>query len=154
MRLPDPRRWRSPVARSPSRPQVLILIAAGLLAILGAAGIATLVARSPSDAPTAPATAATPRSHLPGVGLADLPAQARQTLNLVDRGGPYPYPQDNTVFGNQEGRLPAQPVGYYREYTVVTPGSADRGTRRLVVGADGDVYYTGDHYASFRQVLR
>jgi ribonuclease T1 len=133
---------------------VLILLAAGLLAILGAAGLAALVSSSPSAGPTPRTSTATPRSHLPGVGLADLPAQARQTLNLVDRGGPYPYPQDNTVFANQEGLLPSQPVGYYREYTVVTPGSADRGTRRLIVGADGDIYYTGDHYASFRQVLR
>lgn len=145
MRLPS---------RAPTRAQLLILVSAGLLAILGAAGVAVLVSGSPSAGPTPAASAATPRSHLPGVGLADLPAQARQTLNLVDRGGPYPYPQDNTVFANQEGRLPAQPVGYYREYTVVTPGSADRGARRLVVGSDGDIYYTGDHYASFRQVLR
>ncbi|MFH9979667.1 ribonuclease domain-containing protein [Streptomyces sp. NPDC017179] len=83
-----------------------------------------------------------------------LPAEARQTLDLIDRGGPYPYRQDNTVFGNFEGRLPKEPRGYYHEYTVRTPGSRDRGARRVVVGQGGEFYYTDDHYNTFRAVLR
>ncbi|MFI1288774.1 ribonuclease domain-containing protein [Streptomyces sp. NPDC020792] len=83
-----------------------------------------------------------------------LPAEARQTLALVDKGGPYPYRQDNTVFGNFEGRLPKEPRGYYHEYTVRTPGSRDRGARRIVAGRGGEFYYTDDHYNTFRAVLR
>ncbi|MFJ3719337.1 ribonuclease domain-containing protein [Streptomyces sp. NPDC090057] len=83
-----------------------------------------------------------------------LPAEARRTLALIDRGGPYPYARDGVVFGNFEGHLPRQPRGYYHEYTVPTPGSADRGARRLVTGRDGETYYTDDHYNSFRAVLR
>lgn len=88
------------------------------------------------------------------MAVADLPEPARATLDLVDAGGPFPYPQDGSIFGNREGRLPERPRGYYREYTVPTPGEPDRGARRLVVGQDGDIYYTDDHYRSFRQVLR
>ncbi|MFF9818559.1 ribonuclease domain-containing protein [Streptomyces sp. NPDC014006] len=85
---------------------------------------------------------------------ADLPAEARRTLALVDRGGPFPYTRDGAVFGNVEGRLPRHPRGYYHEYTVPTPGSRDRGARRLVTGQGGETYYTDDHYDSFRAVLR
>ena len=82
-----------------------------------------------------------------------LPVEARQTYRLVLEGGPYPYPQDDQVFGNREGLLPAAQPGRYREYTVPTPGSDDRGARRLVVADDGSAYYTDDHYASFREVI-
>ena len=93
----------------------------------------------------------------PTVGLATieeswLPSQARDTLALIRAGGPHPYRRDDGVFGNREGLLPRQPSGYYREYTVVTPGSDDRGPRRIISGADGDRYWTADHYASFRQI--
>lgn len=107
---------------------------------------------SPDLAPTA--THSTPASGLPTVTARELPAEATTTLALIDKGGPFPYEKDGDVFGNFEGLLPRQPRGYYREYTVPTPGSRDRGARRLVTGKDGDVYYTADHYASFRQVLR
>ncbi|MFE0513021.1 ribonuclease domain-containing protein [Streptomyces sp. NPDC058964] len=83
-----------------------------------------------------------------------LPPDARRTLALVDKGGPFPYAQDGAVFGNFEGRLPAHRRGYYHEYTVPTPGSRDRGARRLVTGQGGEIYYTDDHYESFRAVLR
>ncbi len=83
-----------------------------------------------------------------------LPAEARRTLALIDKGGPYPYARDGVVFGNFEGHLPKRPRGYYHEYTVPTPGSPDRGARRLVTGRDGEIYYTDDHYNSFRAVLR
>jgi ribonuclease T1 len=81
-----------------------------------------------------------------------LPAEARVTLRLIDVGGPFPYEKDGTVFGNREHRLPAEPSGYYREYTVPTPGSADRGARRIIGGKNGERYYTPDHYRTFERV--
>lgn len=83
-----------------------------------------------------------------------LPVEARQTLRLIAAGGPFPYDRDGMTFQNRERRLPTQPPGYYREYTVLTPGSSDRGARRIVSGGNPPVefYYTDDHYRSFRQV--
>jgi ribonuclease T1 len=81
--------------------------------------------------------------------LSGLPGEAAQVWRLIQRGGPFRYSQDGATFGNREGRLPARPNGYYREYTVPTPGEGDRGARRLITGRDGELYYTGDHYASF-----
>ncbi|MDR6598702.1 ribonuclease domain-containing protein [Saccharothrix longispora] len=89
-------------------------------------------------------------SGLPVEELSDLPAQARTTWELVEKGGPFPYPRNDGVeFRNREERLPRKSRDYYREYTVPTPGSDDRGARRLVTGSADEVYYTGDHYASF-----
>ena len=139
----------------PSRGQVLLLLAVAVLTIVAAVATVRFVSVRSQLAPaTAPAASSTPDSGLPRVAVANLPSQAHETLRLVDAGGPFPYRQDGTVFANEEHHLPARPTGYYREYTVVTPGSPDRGVRRLVVGAQGDVYYTDDHYASFRQVAR
>lgn len=76
-------------------------------------------------------------------------AQIEATLELIERGGPFPHRQDGSVFENREGRLPSQPRGYYREYTVPTPGESDRGARRIVVGQNGDKWYTRDHYRTF-----
>ncbi|HQR48394.1 MAG TPA: ribonuclease domain-containing protein [Steroidobacteraceae bacterium] len=83
-----------------------------------------------------------------------LPPEAVDTLEAIRRGGPFPYARDGVVFQNRERLLPAQPAGYYREYTVPTPGSADRGARRIVTGGDPPeaYYYTDDHYRSFRRV--
>jgi len=81
-----------------------------------------------------------------------LPAEARETIALIRRGGPFPYERDGLVFGNFEKRLPAQPRGYYREYTVRTPGVKSRGARRIVAGRGGELYYTDDHYGSFRRI--
>jgi len=104
------------------------------------------------------------RSHahdLATVAWADLPVQAQQTLALIRAGGPFPYPRkDGSVFSNREGALPRQARGYYREYTVPTPGSRDRGARRIIAGSgpgrdvrtSGEYYYTDDHYASFRRI--
>ncbi|GAU67158.1 guanyl-specific ribonuclease [Streptomyces sp. NBRC 110611] len=79
-----------------------------------------------------------------------LPSQAHDTLDLIAKGGPYPYPKDGTVFDNREGILPAHDTGYYHEYTVITPGSPDRGARRIVTGEqEKEDYYTADHYKSF-----
>jgi ribonuclease T1 len=83
-----------------------------------------------------------------------LPAEARHTLALIDKGGPFPYARDGVVFGNLERLLPRHPRGYYHEYTVKTPGSRDRGPRRIVTGQGGEFFYTEDHYNSFRAVLR
>ena len=86
------------------------------------------------------------------VALSSLPAQASDTVRLIEAGGPFPYPQDGVVFNNAERRLPDEPRGYYREYTVPTPGSADRGARRIITGKNGEFYYTPDHYETFRRV--
>jgi ribonuclease T1 len=93
------------------------------------------------------------------VALAGLPAEARQTEVLIRQGGPFPYAKDGSVFGNRERQLPPQARGYYREYTVKTPGSRDRGARRIVCGgraaaAPDACYYTADHYASFRRIVK
>jgi ribonuclease T1 len=82
-----------------------------------------------------------------------LPAEARQTLALIKAGGPFPYRQDGSVFGNREGLLPKRERGYYREYTVKTPGAKDRGARRIVAGRGAEYYYTDDHYRSFRRII-
>jgi ribonuclease T1 len=99
--------------------------------------------------PTAQRETAAPRYNLDQVPEAER-EQLRQTLRLIDAGGPFPYPRkDGTVFGNRENRLPRQPRGFYREYTVLTPGASNRGARRVVQGKGGETYYTNDHYASF-----
>lgn len=85
--------------------------------------------------------------------MAELPAQGVQTLELIDEGGPFPYDRDGVTFQNREGILPSRPSGFYREYTVITPGSKDRGARRIVAGDDGSRFYTDDHYDSFREVV-
>jgi ribonuclease T1 len=86
------------------------------------------------------------------VTLTELPAEARATVALIRKGGPYPYARDGTVFANREARLPPQKRGYYREYTVKTPGERTRGARRVISGAAGDLWYTDDHYNSFRRI--
>jgi len=93
------------------------------------------------------------------VQVTALPAEAQQTVRLIRSGGPFPYPKDGIVFGNNERLLPGKARGYYHEYTVPTPGSHDRGARRVVCGGaqpkSPDVcYYTADHYASFRRIAQ
>jgi len=87
------------------------------------------------------------------VRLVDLPPEARATLALVQKGGPFPYARDGVVFNNREGQLPKRKRGYYHEYTVPTPGARDRGARRIVAGQGGELYYTDDHYRSFRRIV-
>lgn len=90
------------------------------------------------------------------VALRELPREARETLTLIRRGGPFPYPKDGTVFSNRERLLPKQPRGHYTEYTVPTPGARDRGARRIVAGGDprstDEYWYTADHYKSFQRI--
>jgi len=91
------------------------------------------------------------------VQVTQLPRQGRETYELIRRGGPFPYDKDGAVFGNRERQLPAERRGYYREYTVTTPGSRDRGARRIVCGGPARApyacYYTADHYANFRKIV-
>ena len=86
------------------------------------------------------------------IRLDQLPPEARQTLLLIKRGGPFPYPRDGIAFGNRERLLPQQARNYYREYTVPTPGVKHRGARRIVTGVPGEYWYTADHYRSFKRI--
>ena len=123
------------MARNPLLRLLLVLLL-GLLAWAGAQGFWS---------------EAKPR-EVPIAHLAGLPQEARQTLRLIKRGGPFPYARDGVVFQNRENRLPAKPRGYYREYTVPTPGARDRGARRIVAGQAEDYYYTQDHYRTFWKI--
>ena len=116
---------------------ILVAVLLGLLFLVPPA-----LARS--EAPT--------RAALAEIAVAELPGEARQTISLIRKGGPFPYQRDGVVFGNFEERLPAKARGYYREYTVKTPGAKDRGARRIVAGRGGELYYTDDHYKSFRRI--
>lgn len=132
----------------------------GLVAVL----LAVLVVWWAGDDPGAPTspevTSSTgptsgerdPESGLTWVALPDLPPEVADTVALVDAGGPYPYDRDGVTFQNREGILPRREPGYYREFTVPTPGSDDRGARRIVAGDGGELYYTDDHYESFRRI--
>lgn len=106
--------------------------------------------------PTATPTATRIRSQsgLPFILYKDLPPEAKETIRLIDNNGPFPFRQDDTTFQNREGILPAKPRGWYREFTVVTPGLNHRGARRIVEGEDGLLFYTDDHYDSFREIIR
>lgn len=88
------------------------------------------------------------------VAVAQLPDQARTTLGLIKTGGPFPYHQDGVVFQNRERLLPRESSGYYHEYTVKTPGSRDRGARRIIKARGGTLYYTSDHYGSFKRIVQ
>jgi ribonuclease T1 len=88
------------------------------------------------------------------IAVEKLPPEARQALTLIEKNGPFSYERDGAVFGNREGLLPKRERGYYREYTVKTPHAQDRGARRIVAGRAGELYYTDDHYRSFRRIIR
>jgi ribonuclease T1 len=151
---------------------VVALLLTGLLAIAlfasGGAGLFDSLTGSPTPAAStggapasaapvpgpakSPASAAVPAnpSGLPAIKESALPAEARRTLTLIRQGGPYPYSQDDQAFGNFERILPRKASGYYRQYTVPTPGAPDRGARRIIAGGGGEKYYTQDHYDSFK----
>jgi ribonuclease T1 len=140
------------------RTPVLVLVA---FAVGLAVGLALGVGSSghpdpgPTTAPQAMPRATSPApAGLPVVALADLPSEAGETVALIDAGGPFPFDQDGAVFENRERRLPDRPRGHYREFTVETRGSPDRGPRRIVVGQDGAMYWTADHYDSFAWIAR
>ncbi|MCL1633436.1 ribonuclease [Luteimonas sp. SX5] len=113
-----------------------------------ATAIGTSVPQRPGDAPHPSSQPPDASATLPEF----LPREAHETLRLIARGGPFPHRQDGSVFGNREGRLPSKPRGYYREYTVDTPGLGHRGARRIVTGGDPPEawYYSDDHYDSFQ----
>ena len=136
------------LCRMPSPRQVFdkLALAIAVTGFLTLGGVA--VARSPVGPPGKTT-----------VTLASLPAQAQQTEEQIRKGGPFAYSKDGSVFGNREKLLPANARGYYREYTVKTPGAGDRGARRIVCGGGQPTkpdacYYTGDHYASFARIVQ
>ena len=121
---------------------LLLLLAGVVLIVVGSRDIAN------QDEPRTTSTtqAETPRSSQ------GLPREVFETIALIESGGPYPYSRDGVVFMNREGLLPQHERGYWREYTVPTPGESDRGARRIVAGRSGELYYTADHYRSFVRV--
>ena len=125
-----------------SRPALAMLCGLLVVALLGQGDIG--VARSSEDHGD---------SQIGTVLVSELPPAARETLRLVNVGGPFPHLKDGAVFGNRERRLPRKPRGHYREFTVPTPGSRDRGPRRIITGRDGESYYTYDHYRTFKRIL-
>ncbi|GGO32543.1 ribonuclease [Deinococcus humi] len=104
-----------------------------------------------------PASNRDPQSGLRWINVGELPREGAQLLQTIAQGGKFRYSKDGVTFGNRERILPRQPGGYYREYTVPTPGEGDRGARRIVCGGQpvtstAECYYTADHYASFRRI--
>ena len=135
-----------------NNPKAARIVAAVVVAMLVITLAASLFGCGPSGSASSGEPSKDPDSGLAFVAVDDLPKEARQTLALIDQGGPYPYSRDGVTFGNFEKILPKQDRGYYREYTVKTPGEKDRGARRIVTGKGGERYYTDDHYKSFRRV--
>jgi ribonuclease T1 len=129
-------------------------IVTALLLFFSSAAIAHWLPGSDSVFGASPAIELSRQSStLAIVSVEQLPPEAQKTLGLIERGGPFPFPRkDGTIFGNFEKRLPIKPRGYYREYTVPTPGAPNRGARRIVTGQGGEFYYTRDHYQSFVKV--
>ena len=117
----------------------LYLLALALALLVGGG---TSCAREPSD------------RQADQVRLDELPSEAHYTLSLIKKDGPFPYHRDGATFGNFERRLPRKERGYYKEYTVPTPGARDRGARRIVAGRKGELYFTDDHYQTFRRILQ
>jgi ribonuclease T1 len=122
-------------------------------AMTGLSAVVMLAAMLPAAQARTPDT---PAAVSP-VAFSNLPKEARETHQLILAGGPFPYRKDGTVFGNRERLLPLHPRGHYREYTVKTPGSRDRGARRIVCGGREPTrpeacFYTADHYASFKRI--
>lgn len=138
---------------------VVALVVLGLLLLWGDAEEEKVppspAATSTSTSARTPSASRDPETGLPVVTLAALPPEAKRTVELIERGGPFPYAKDGSVFGNRERLLPVRRSGWYREYTVPTPGEDDRGARRIVTG-DGDrqLFWTDDHYASFARIQR
>lgn len=127
-----------------------LLLALVLTAVLALAGCGSSSSRSSP----ASSTSASKPAGMSTIAEASLPVEARDVIKRIDDGGAFQYRQDGVTFQNRERLLPAEPGGYYREYTVSTPGAADRGARRLILGRHGELYYTPDHYRSFLWVVR
>lgn len=121
-------------------------------ALIGSGAVETQAGAAPGS--QAPGATESPSAPPPPFANDGLPPEAHDTLALIARGGPYPHRQDGTVFNNFERRLPSRPRGYYREFTVRTPGLSHRGPRRIVTGGQppAEYWYTDDHYESFRRI--
>ena len=132
-----------------------VILAVYLAGWVGSAGAGCTPATEPTTLSDTDAVSEAPASQIPSgsISLSSLPKEANDTLKLIKQGGPFPYSKDGAVFSNYEGLLPSRQAGYYHEYTVITPGSPDRGARRIIAGAPGEYYYTGDHYSSFKRIL-
>lgn len=138
-----------------NRSRIVTLITVVVLAVAGYFGV------GPDGTPVSGPVAENSRSAASSATKAvistdELPVEARRVITLIREGGPFPYDKDGTVFGNRERLLPLKERGYYREYTVPTPGARTRGARRIVAGGPrtrpNAMYYTADHYASFRLI--
>jgi len=129
---------RLPIYRCSQRAPTVYVLALALVLLVGGG---TSCAREPSD------------RQADQVLLTELPREAHKTLSLIKKDGPFPYHRDGATFGNFERRLPQKERGYYKEYTVPTPGARDRGARRIVAGRKGEFYFTDDHYQTFRRIL-
>jgi ribonuclease T1 len=114
--------------------------------------VALMLALAGLAAPVAAQKAPVAKPEVTEVAIASLPPETRVTMALIRKGGPFPYARDGAIFANREGVLPKERRGYYREYTVKTPGQRTRGARRIVWGAGGEFYYTDDHYNHFRRI--
>lgn len=147
-------------------PRGAVVVAALLLAVAGIVAVQVAGGGSVGQSGPGPTQASTshgvvlpsagaidPASGLPSIARSTLPREARATLDLIAAGGPFPYDNDGSTYQNRERLLPSRPSGTYREYTVETPGSPDRGARRIVTASTGEAYWTADHYASFARIL-
>ena len=158
----------SAAADAPAQPaaQSASVVAAATDATGSADAPAAQAASKPTKTPTpkpkakptataAPTRGSPPKTidGLPTITTNELPPEALDTLALIEAGGPFPFSKDGTVFQNREGILPSRRSGYYHEYTVITPGEGDRGARRIIEGAGGELYYTDDHYDSFSRIV-
>jgi ribonuclease T1 len=142
------RRSTSAITSNLRRRPLLALVMLILLLLIGYAARAVTTHHDSQQSPSR--TASTASSHPSAqTPLSSLPPEAQQTVALVRAGGPFPYSHDGIVYDNLENQLPSEPRGFYHEYTVVTPGSDDRGARRIITGQGGQFYYTADHYGSF-----
>jgi ribonuclease T1 len=135
------------VINNPKAARIIAAVVIAMLVITLAASLFGCDAAKPEAS-----SGKDPESGLTFVAVTDLPAEAHDTVKLIDQGGPYPYSRDGVVFGNFEKILPKKDRGYYHEYTVKTPGESDRGARRIVTGSGDERYYTDDHYKSFRRI--
>ena len=122
----------------------------GLIRVAGAIALSVLLLFSSAFPASARAPEVAPTNV---IRVDDLPTEARETLVLIRQGGPYPHSRDGMVFANREGRLPPASRGTYREYTVKTPGSRDRGARRIISAGSNQLWYSADHYRSFRRII-
>jgi len=121
--------------------------------LMGGAAVPTAMAEIKIPDRTMARSSFSATTGMKTIPLTQLPPEAKTTIDLIQRGGPFPYPKkDGTVFGNFEKRLPVAARGYYREYTVPTPGARNRGARRIIASQRREYYYTGDHYSTFAQI--